>query len=92
MLRNLPKKLGCLFSFFCFLSVPLCSAKRALRFAGTTLVKAAPSSGLRTNSVALVFQCRVIDRTRICEKMGAISQGERSAIFDEPHKLTGQSG
>jgi mRNA-degrading endonuclease toxin of MazEF toxin-antitoxin module len=54
------------------LVVPLSSAKRALRFAGTTLVRASPSSGLRTDSVALVFQCRAIDRTRVRERMGAI--------------------
>ena len=36
--------------------VPLSTAKRALRFAGTALVDATDESGLRQESVALVFQ------------------------------------
>ena len=73
------------------LVVPLSSAKKALRFAGTALVNATDQSGLRNNSVALVFQCRAIDRNRVKERVGAISEAERIAVFDELRKLTGPS-
>lgn len=43
--------------------IPLSSALTALRFPGTASVKATQSSGLRTDSVALVFQIRAIDRS-----------------------------
>lgn len=73
------------------LVVPLSSAKRALRFAGTALIRATSGSGLRNDSVALVFQCRAIDRTRIKEHIGVINHEERSAVFGELQKLTGQT-
>jgi mRNA interferase MazF len=72
------------------LVVPLSTARRALRFAGTTLIRATSRSGLRTDSVALVFQCRAIDRKRIREQMGAITDEERTNLIDELQKLTGQ--
>lgn len=73
------------------LVVPLSSARRALRFAGTTMVRATKQSGLRTDSVALVFQCRAIDRTRIRDRIGKIAKEERENVLDELRKLTGQS-
>ena len=51
------------------LVIPLSSAIAALRFPGTAPIKASPTSGLRTDSVALVFQLRAIDRGRIKEKL-----------------------
>jgi mRNA interferase MazF len=51
--------------------IPLSSAIAALRFPGTAQVKANDDSGLRTDSVALVFQIRAIDRGRIKESIGA---------------------
>ena len=73
------------------LVVPLSSAKRALRFAGTTLVAATSQNGLRNDSVVLVFQCRAIDRNRVKENIGTINDPEKVAIFDELRKLTGQA-
>ncbi len=72
--------------------VPLSTAKRALRFAGTALVEAPDDSGLRQESVALVFQFRAIDRSRVREKLGTISEAERDEVFRELRKLIGQTG
>ncbi len=71
--------------------IPLSSAKNALRFAGTTVVRAEASSGLRTDSIALVFQCRAIDRIRIGERVGTVTGEELASIITELRKLTGQS-
>lgn len=54
--------------------LPLSSALAALRFPGTSSVKATERSGLRTDSVALVFQIRAIDRSRIKGKLGSVSE------------------
>jgi mRNA interferase MazF len=56
--------------------IPLSSAMAALRFPGTASVKATQSSGLRTDSVALVFQIRAIDRSRVKAALGSISDQE----------------
>lgn len=71
------------------LVVPLSIAMRALRFAGTTSIAVSLESGLRQESVALVFQFRAIDRDRIRERIGKISNSEYLALFDELRKLTG---
>ena len=69
--------------------VPLSTAMRALRFAGTSTILASLESGLRQDSVALVFQFRAIDRSRVKEKLGTISDVEVEAVSDELRKLTG---
>lgn len=74
------------------LVVPLTSSKAAMRFAATTLVAATTDSGLRNDSVALVFQCVAIDRRQVLEQMGQASGSERAEILTELAKLTGQSG
>jgi mRNA-degrading endonuclease toxin of MazEF toxin-antitoxin module len=71
------------------LVVPLSSAIAALRFPGTALIKADNSSGLRTDSVALVFQLRAIDRGRIKEKIGVVCESEVGEIRSELGKLLG---
>jgi mRNA interferase MazF len=71
------------------LVVPLSSAIAALRFPGTALIKADNRSGLRTDSVALVFQLRAIDRGRIREKIGVVSESEVGEIRSELGKLLG---
>jgi mRNA interferase MazF len=72
------------------LVVPLSSAIAALRFPGTAPIKADKSSGLRIDSVALVFQLRAIDRGRIKEKIGVVSESELVDIRSELTKLLGQ--
>ena len=70
--------------------VPLTSTQKALRFAGTTGIVATPASGLRNDSVALVFQCLAIDRSQIGQRIGNASQGECDSLMSELAKLTGQ--
>ena len=69
--------------------VPLSTAMRALRFAGTATIAATTESALRQDSVALVFQFRAIDRSRVNEKLGTISDAEVEAVFDVLRKLAG---
>ncbi|MEO8498459.1 MAG: type II toxin-antitoxin system PemK/MazF family toxin [Planctomycetota bacterium] len=70
--------------------VPLTSTQKALRFAGTTAIVATPESGLRNDSVALVFQCLAIDRSQIGQQMGSASRSECAAVLSELARLTGQ--
>ena len=70
--------------------IPLSSSRNALRFAGTALIAANLTSGLRNDSTALVFQCRAIDRKRIGERIGSVTIDERQEVFAEWRKLTGQ--
>jgi len=71
--------------------VPLSTAMRAIRFAETALVAATNESRLRQDSVALVFQFRAIDRSRVRQMPGTISEAERDEVFRELRKLTGQT-
>jgi len=73
------------------LVVPLTSTRNALRFACMTLIVATPESGLRNDSVALVFQCVAIDRNQVGERMGRATDDERIRMLAELSKLTGQS-
>jgi mRNA interferase MazF len=73
------------------LVVPLTSTQKALRFAGTTPIAATSDSGLRNDSVALVFQCLAIDRSQIGQRIGQASDGEQANVFAELARLTGQT-
>jgi mRNA interferase MazF len=73
------------------LVVPLTTARAAMRFAGTTLVRPMAENGLRQVSVALVFQLRAIDRRRIQERIGSVSEEVLHEIFEELGRLTGRS-
>ncbi len=73
------------------LVIPLSSARAALRFAGTTLIRATPQSGLRVDSVALAFQLRAIDRDRVGSRVGEVTTAEKLAIFEEVDKLIGRN-
>ncbi len=70
--------------------VPLTSTQKALRFAGTTAIVATPESGLRSDSVALVFQCLAIDRSQVGQRVGNALPSECAAVFAELARLTGQ--
>jgi mRNA interferase MazF len=72
------------------LIVPLTTARAALRFAGTTLIRPTTENGLRQASVALVFQIRAIDRRRIQERIGTVNAEVLNAMFEELGKLTGR--
>ena len=69
--------------------IPLSSAIAALRFPGTAAIKANETSGLRTDSLALVFQLPAMDRARIKDKIGAVSESEIVEIRLELAKLLG---
>jgi len=73
------------------LGVPLTTARAAMRFSGTTLIRPTAENGLRQASVALGFQLRAIDRRRIQEHIGAVSAEVLNAMFEELGKLTGRS-
>ena len=73
------------------LVVPLTTARAAMRFAGTTLMRPTAEHGLRQASVALVFQLRAIDRGRIQERIGTVSAEVLNTMFEELGKLTGRS-
>jgi mRNA interferase MazF len=72
------------------LVVPLTTTRAAMRFAGTTLIRPTAENGLRQVSVALVFQLRAIDRRRIQERIGSVSEEVLREIFEELGKLTGR--
>lgn len=69
--------------------VPLSSTIAALRFPGTSRFNATKLSGLRNDSVALVFQIRAIDRSRVAEKVGTTTEEEIREIRSELVKLLG---
>lgn len=73
------------------LVVPLTSSQRALRFAGTTKIAATTKSGLKNDSVALVFQTLAIDRSRVDDKTGSVSEQERAEVQKQLRILTGES-
>jgi mRNA interferase MazF len=74
------------------LVVPLTTARAALRFVGTTHIPPTAENGLRQTSVALVFQLRAIDRRRIQERIGSVSEEVLQALFEELGRLTGRPG
>lgn len=73
------------------LVIPLTSSQRALRFAGTASIAATTKSGLKNDSVALVFQALAIDRSRVDDKTGSVSEQERAEVQKQLRTLTGES-
>ena len=74
------------------LVIPLTTARGAMRFAGTVLIRPTAENGLRQASVALVFQLRAIDRRRIQERIGNVGDTVLHEIRAELDKLTGRTG
>lgn len=72
------------------LVVLLTTARAAMRFAGTTLIRAMAANELRQTSVALVFQLRPIDRRRIQECIGTVDASVLQEMHVELRKLTDQ--
>ena len=60
--------------------IPFTSNIRALRYPHTIEVNPSVSSGLKTESVALVFQLRAIDKKRIKTKLGTLGNNEINKI------------
>jgi mRNA interferase MazF len=73
------------------LVAPLTTARAAMRFAGTTLIRPTAENGLPQTSVALVFQLRAIDRRRVQERIGHVGTAVLQEMFTELDKLTGRA-
>ena len=72
------------------LIIPLTSQLEALRFAGTVLVEADSTNGLRRASVALVFQLTAIDNRYITDCLGSVSKEVLQEIWVAFDRLTGR--
>jgi mRNA interferase MazF len=73
------------------LVIPLTTARGAMRFAGTLLIRPTAENGLPQASVALVSQLRAIDRRRVQERIGSIGETVLREVLAELDKLTGRT-
>jgi mRNA interferase MazF len=73
------------------LVVPLTTARGAMRFAGTVLIRPTAENGLPQVSVALMFQLRAIDRRRVQERIGSVNEPVLHEMRAELDKLTGRT-
>src|SRR6266850_6641416 len=69
------------------LVVPLTTARGAIRFAGTVLIRPTTENGLPQASVALVFQLQAIDRRRVQERIGSVNETVLHEMRAELDKL-----
>ncbi|HLD42144.1 MAG TPA: type II toxin-antitoxin system PemK/MazF family toxin [archaeon] len=67
--------------------VPVTSNLQALRFQHTLALEPANSNGLKEESVALVFQIRAVDKSRLQKKIGILDQKATSRIDDILRRL-----
>lgn len=71
--------------------VPLTGATAAARFAGTLVLEPTVENGLRTTSVALVFQVRAVDRRVVQEKLGGVGIAALAEVYALLDLLTGRA-
>ena len=74
------------------LVVPLTSNRRTLRLPGTMPVEKSTASGLATDSVALIFQVRAIDRERVGKRLGRLSPSESRVLDEKLASVLGLAG
>jgi mRNA interferase MazF len=74
------------------LIIPLTSQLNAQRFPATLLIKANKENGLEKDSVALVFQLRAIDQTRIKNRLGRLKDEEINEIYRKIQDLIRERG
>ena len=74
------------------LFAPLTSTAAASKFAGTLPIAKTAQNGLAYDSVLLVFQLRVLDKSRFHARMGEVSAAMLDQIFAEFDRLTGRPG
>ncbi len=74
------------------LVVPLTTARAAMRFAGTVLIRPTAENRLAQAPIALVFQLRAIDRRRVETHLGRVGDAVLKEILAELNKLTGRAG
>lgn len=72
------------------LVVPLTSQLSATRFPATVNLKPTRENGLTLPSVALVFQTRAVDRSRLSYQLGTVSAADLERALAELRRLTGQ--
>jgi mRNA interferase MazF len=63
------------------LAIPITGSLAALRFPGTVAVDPTSENGLSARSAALVFQLRAVDRRRIEERAGVLSDEVLGELF-----------
>jgi mRNA interferase MazF len=71
--------------------IPLTGAASALRFKGTVEIQPTSTNGLQKSSVALVFQLRAVDRKRILERIGSLSDDNLKEIHAMLDALMGRA-
>jgi mRNA interferase MazF len=70
--------------------IPLTSQLAAKRFPGTMIIRADTANGLSSDSVALCFQIRAIDRLRFVRKLGTVSELDMQHLFESLYTLLGR--
>jgi mRNA interferase MazF len=70
--------------------VPLTTAERAGRFAGTISISPDESNGLRRQSFVLVFQIRAVDKLAVKDRIGIISTEHLSGVHHQLDLLLGR--
>ena len=73
------------------LVVPVTGSLASSRFAGTVVIDATPDNGLSARSVALVFQMRAVDRRRIEERAGVLSDAVLGELFAALDQMLGRN-
>lgn len=71
------------------LIIPLTSRMKAIGFPFTLLIEPDGSNNLDVDSVALVFQLRAIDKKRLKNRLGKISEAKLNLIKQEICELMG---
>ncbi|MBM2814879.1 MAG: putative transcriptional modulator of MazE/toxin,MazF [Ignavibacteria bacterium] len=60
--------------------IPFTSNKQALRFRHSIIIEPTAQNGLKTESIALIFQIRAIDKQRLINKIGEIETKHLNSI------------
>jgi mRNA interferase MazF len=71
-------------------AIPVTGSLAALRFPGTVAIDPTSENGLSSRSVALVFQLRAVDRRRIEERAGVLSDEMLGKLFAALDQLLGR--
>ena len=71
------------------MAVPLTSNLQALKYSYTLELLPSPDNGLKTVSVALVFQLRAIDIGRLDNRVGFLGQDDMAEIDSSVRDLLG---
>jgi mRNA interferase MazF len=72
------------------LVAPVTEDPNAIGFPGTVALHP-EHSALAPSSTAMVFQLRAIDRTRLLEKVGVVTEENLNEILGEVDRLTGRT-